>query len=44
VTIPIQLIQAVVGTVTYESYDFDQLIAAERRPSCPSRSRLSWRS
>ncbi len=35
VTIPIQLIQAVVGTVTYESYDFDQLIAAERRTILP---------
>jgi two-component system sensor histidine kinase ChvG len=35
VTIPIQLIQAVVGTVTYESYDFDQLIAAERQAILP---------
>ena len=35
VTIPIQLIQAVVGTVTYESYDFDELIAAERRAILP---------
>jgi len=30
VTLPIQLIQAVVGTVTYESYDLDNLIAEER--------------
>jgi two-component system, OmpR family, sensor histidine kinase ChvG len=30
VTLPIQLIQAVVGTVTYESYDLDELIAEER--------------
>lgn len=30
VTLPIQLIQAVVGTVTYESYDLDALIAEER--------------
>ncbi len=35
VTIPIQLIQAVVGTVTYESYDFDELIAAERAAILP---------
>lgn len=35
VTIPIQLIQAVVGTVTYESYDFDELIAAEREAILP---------
>lgn len=35
VTIPIKLIEAVVGTVTYESYDFDQLIAAERRAILP---------
>jgi two-component system, OmpR family, sensor histidine kinase ChvG len=30
VTLPIQLIQAVVGTVTYESYDLDALVAEER--------------
>ncbi|MCC5996437.1 MAG: sensor N-terminal transmembrane domain-containing protein [Oceanicaulis sp.] len=30
VTLPIQLIQAVVGTVTYESYDLDALIEEER--------------
>lgn len=35
VTIPIQLIQAVVGTVTYESYDFEALIQAERRGIVP---------
>jgi len=35
VTIPIQLIQAVVGTVTYESYDFEALIAAERQSIVP---------
>lgn len=35
VTIPIQLIQATVGTVTYESYDFDALVAAERRTILP---------
>ncbi|MFP4519636.1 MAG: stimulus-sensing domain-containing protein [Oceanicaulis sp.] len=35
VTIPIQLIQAVVGTVTYESYDFEALIAAERQAIVP---------
>ena len=35
VTIPIQLIQAVVGTVTYESYDLDTLIAAERSAIIP---------
>lgn len=35
VTIPIKLIQAVVGTVTYESYDLDALIAAERRAILP---------
>ncbi|MGJ3230692.1 MAG: stimulus-sensing domain-containing protein [Oceanicaulis sp.] len=35
VTIPIQLIQAVVGTVTYESYDFEALIEAERQAIFP---------
>jgi two-component system sensor histidine kinase ChvG len=35
VTIPIELIQAPVGTVTYESYDFDQLVASERRALIP---------
>jgi two-component system sensor histidine kinase ChvG len=35
VTIPIQLIQAVVGTVTYESYDFEALIEAERQAIIP---------
>ena len=35
VTIPIQLIQAVVGTVTYESYDLDALIAQERAAILP---------
>ncbi len=35
VTIPIKLIEAVVGTVTYESYDFDELIAAERQAILP---------
>jgi two-component system sensor histidine kinase ChvG len=35
VTIPIQLIQAVVGTVTYESYDFDELVASERAVILP---------
>ena len=35
VTIPIQLIQATVGTVTYESYDFDELVASERRALIP---------
>jgi len=35
VTIPIQLIQAVVGTVTYESYDLDSLIQAEREDILP---------
>lgn len=35
VTLPIQLIQAPVGTVTYESYDFDELVASERRALIP---------
>lgn len=35
VTLPIQLIQAPVGTVTYESYDFDELVASERRAILP---------
>lgn len=35
VTIPIKLIQAVVGTVTYESYDLDALIAQERAAILP---------
>lgn len=35
VTIPIQLIQAVVGTITYESYDLDALIARERAAILP---------
>jgi two-component system sensor histidine kinase ChvG len=35
VTIPIQLIQATVGTITYESYDFDELVASERRALIP---------
>ena len=35
VTIPIQLIQAPVGTVTYESNDFDELVAAERAAILP---------
>ncbi|MEQ8406595.1 MAG: stimulus-sensing domain-containing protein [Oceanicaulis sp.] len=35
VTIPIQLIQAVVGAVTYESYDFEALIEAERQAILP---------
>lgn len=35
VTIPIQLIQAVVGTVTYETYDFEELVAAERAAILP---------
>ena len=35
VTIPIQLIQAVVGTITYESYDLDALIAQERAAILP---------
>ncbi len=35
VTIPIKLIEAVVGTVTYESYDFDELIDAERQAILP---------
>lgn len=35
VTLPIQLIQAPVGTVTYESYDFDELVASEREAILP---------
>lgn len=35
VTVPIQPIQAVIGTVTYESYDFEALIAAERSTLAP---------
>lgn len=35
VTLPIQPIQAVVGAVTFESYDLDTLIAAERRAILP---------
>ena len=35
VTLPIQPIQAVVGAVTYESYDLDSLVAAERRAMAP---------
>lgn len=35
VTLPIQPIQAVVGAVTFESYDLDALIAAERRAILP---------
>ena len=35
VTIPIKLIQVTVGTVTYESYDFDELVASERRALIP---------
>ncbi|MFW6412656.1 MAG: stimulus-sensing domain-containing protein [Oceanicaulis sp.] len=34
-TVPIRLIQAVVGTVTYESYDLDALIWAERQALLP---------
>lgn len=35
VTLPIQPIQAVVGAVTFESYDLDLLVAAERRAILP---------
>jgi two-component system, OmpR family, sensor histidine kinase ChvG len=35
VTVPIMPIQTVVGSVTYESYDLDALIAAERRAILP---------
>ncbi|TGY89215.1 HAMP domain-containing protein [Marinicauda algicola] len=35
VTLPIQPIQAVVGAVTFESFDLDALIAAERRAILP---------
>lgn len=35
VTLPIQNVHAVVGTVTYESYDLDALVAAERAEIIP---------
>jgi two-component system sensor histidine kinase ChvG len=35
VTVPIQPIQAVIGTVTYESYDLEAIIAAERSTLLP---------
>ena len=34
-TLPVQRVQAVVGAITFESYDLDALVAAERRAIIP---------